>query len=360
MTSTMPIFSTGPSAALISLRHVIIADRTPFVVAVDAGGTHTRVGCFAVDGVLLGSATGPGGSPNHNHDGTEQVAATIGRAISSAGLDPAAALAVGAGVAGFGFGARPQDADGFLDLAGSGCPKVLVNDAVIAHRGALLGRPGVIVVAGTGSMILGITQSGEQIPSGSLEHYAGGARHLVFDAIRRILLGHAGGPDAALLTAVLDHWRVSSIGQLRRAIVDQAELDRNEVKRKYGELAPVITGAVDSSPLAAASVDALAVRTADGVRLLAPLIGTDPVPVVLIGSLATARGFADRFEGALIGEVAQGMGQEDPAITVVPAALDPLRGAALLAYELAGLPVDEALLAQLGSPGAVGTEPLPA
>jgi glucosamine kinase len=319
---------------------VIIADRIPYVVAVDAGGTHTRVGCFGLDGALLGSATGTGGSPSHNHDGTEQVTATIGRTITNAGLDPAAALAVSAGVAGFGLGGRSENADGFLDVPGGTCPKVLVNDAVIAHRGALLGRPGVIVVAGTGSMILGITESGEQIPSGSLEHYAGGARHLVFDAIRRILLGHSTESDDDLLARVLDHWQVSSIGQLRRAIVDQAELDRNEVKRKYGELAPVITAAVDDSPLAAASVGTLAVRTAAGVRLLAPLIGTDPVPVVLIGSLATARGFADRFEQAVVAE---------PTISVVPAALDPLRGAALMAYELAGVPVDTALLDQLGN-----------
>ncbi|WP_195908927.1 BadF/BadG/BcrA/BcrD ATPase family protein [Microlunatus sp. Gsoil 973] len=339
---------------------MITADRLPFVVAIDGGGTHTRVGCFGVDGTLLGAAFGGGGSPNHNHDAKEQVATTISGAISDGGLDPAAALAVGAGVAGFGFGARPQDAEAFLDLPGADCPKVLVNDAVIAHRGALLGRPGVIVVAGTGSMILGITKSGEQIPSGSLEHYAGGARHLVFDAIRRILLGQSEVHDGELLRAVLQHWQVTSIGELRRAIVDQAEIDRNEVKRKYGALAPVITDAVGSSPLAAASVGWLATRTADGVRLLGPLIGTDPVPVALIGSLATATGFADRFQGEIDSGVERETGRHDPMITVVPAALDPLRGAALMAYELAGLTVDDALIDRLGDGEDVRSQPLPA
>jgi glucosamine kinase len=196
----------------------------------------------------------------------------------------------------------------------------------------LLGRPGVIVVGGTGSMILGITDTGEQLESGRLEHYAGGARHLVFDAIQRILLGQGIDRDAALITAILDHWQVSTIDELRRRMVDQGELDRNEVKRKYGDLAPVITGAVESSPLAAAAVSALASRTAQGVRLLAPLIGTDPVPVALTGSVATATGFVDRFASAVR--------QQAPMITLVPAALDPLRGAALIAYEQIGWAID--------------------
>lgn len=331
------------------MRDVTSVVDLPYVVAIDAGGTHTRVGCFGPDGTLLGVAAGNGGSPNHNDDGAQQVSTTVRRAINGAGLDPAAALGVGAGVAGFGFGARALSADGFLDLPELACPKLLVNDAVIAHRGALLGRPGVIVVAGTGSMILGITDSGEQIPSGHLEHYAGGARHLVFDAVQQLLLGRAVEQDAELVAAVLDHWQVPTVAALRRRLVDQSEADRNEVKRKYGALAPIITGAVDRSPLAATAVSALATRTAEGVRLLAPLIGTDPVPVTLTGSLATSAGFVSRFDAAV--------GQEGPAITLVPAALDPLRGAALMAYELIGLTVDEALVNRLGTATA---RPVPA
>ncbi|WP_188894658.1 BadF/BadG/BcrA/BcrD ATPase family protein [Microlunatus endophyticus] len=303
-------------------------DRTPYVIAIDAGGTNTRVGCFGPDATLVGSAIGRGGSPNHNHDGAQQIGETVRRAIAGAGLDPATAQCVSAGVAGCGLGEREGDPDAFLDLPELACPKILVNDAVIAHRGALLGRPGVIVVGGTGSMILAITEAGEQIESGRLEHYAGGARHLVFDAMQRILLGRAGDQDVWLVDAILDHWQVATIGELRRRMVDQGGLDRNEVKRKYGDLAPLITGAADRSPLAAAAVATLATRTADGVRLLAPLIGTDPVAVALVGSVATANAFVDRFAAAVA--------PESPSIRIVPAALDPLRGAALMAYEQIG------------------------
>jgi glucosamine kinase len=49
------------------------------------------------------------------------------------------------------------------------CPRQVVNDAVIAHRGALAGAPGVIVVAGTGSMIAAITDDGTVLESGRVE-----------------------------------------------------------------------------------------------------------------------------------------------------------------------------------------------
>lgn len=325
------------------------ADPRPFVVAIDAGGTHTRVGCFGTEGALLGSAFGSGGGPNHNDDAAEQVSATVRRCVSGAGLDPAAAIGVAAGVAGFGFGERTDLLDSFLDLPDLPCPKLVVNDAVIAHRGALLGRPGVIVVAGTGSMILGITEAGVQIPSGRLEHYAGGARHLVFDALHRVLLGEAVAEDGELVRAILGYWEVATITELRQRLVEVATGDRQEVKRKYGALAPTITGAVDSSPLAADAVSSLATRTAEGVRLLAPLLGTDPVMVALAGSLAEAPGFVVRFEAAVR--------QEDPVIALVPAALDPLRGAALMAYDLTAVAVDEPLIARL-TDGAL--DPVPA
>jgi glucosamine kinase len=319
-----------------------------FVVAIDAGGTHTRVGCFGLDGSLLGSATGTGGGPNHNDDAAAQVSAAVGRAIAVANLDPADAAAVAAGVAGFGFGERADLAGSFLDLAGLSCPTMMVNDAVIAHRGALLGLPGVIIVAGTGSMILGITASGEQIPSGLLGHYAGGARHLVFDAMHRVLLDTAADDDADLIRLILEHWQVADVSDLRRRMVDLNEVDRNEVKRRYGALAPVVMSAADTSPLAAAAVAALAGRTADGVRLLAPLIGTDPVEVALAGSLATAPAFVRRLESQLC--------QDATKTRIVPPALDPLQGAAVIAYELAAVPVDDGMIARLRNPSGLAVE----
>jgi glucosamine kinase len=228
------------------------------------------------------------------------------------------------------------------------CPRQVVNDAVIAHRGALAGAPGVIVVAGTGSMIAAITDDGTVLESGRFQHYAGGARHLVYDVMHRILIGDHTDADLKLIGTVLAWWGARDIGELRGIVLGLGGKDYNDVKRRYGDLAPAITAAVDSSPLADAAVTRLAEKTAVGVRLLAPLISRDAVPVALAGALATSAEFADRITRFLAAT-------SEPTITVASAALDPLGGAALMALESVGVAVTTEVVRRLQvSTGASG------
>ena len=116
--------------------------------------------------------------------------------------------------------------------------------------------------------------------------------------------------------------------------------DYNDVKRRYGGLAPAITAAVDDSPLADAAVTRLAEKTAVGVRLLAPLISTSAVPVALAGALATSAEFADRITRLLTAS-------SEPSITIASAALDPLGGAALMALQSVGVAITPELVRRL-------------
>ncbi len=310
--------------------------RAGFVIAVDAGGTHTRVRCYGSDGALLSAATGAGGSPSHNHDAAENVADTVDRALVEGDLDPGDAIGFGAGLAGIGRAGSNQGgrtsawAEEHFALPSLRCPRRFVNDAVVAHRGALLGEPGVIVVAGTGSMILAITADGEEIESGQFQHYAGGARHLVFDLMHQILIGTTSTDDAPLVAQVLEHWGVDDLPALRRVILDLAELDHNDVKRRYGAVAPLITAAAETSPLADQAIRGLTDKTAHGVLVLAALVGTEPVPVAVTGALASDPAFTDRLGVSLCvpGAVYS---------KLVPPVLDSVGGAALLAYEVGGL-----------------------
>ncbi|SDS56741.1 BadF/BadG/BcrA/BcrD ATPase family protein [Microlunatus soli] len=317
-----------------------------FVIAVDAGGTHTRVGCFALDGSRLGGATGPGGSPNHNHDAAENVAATLADALRNGGLDSTEAVALLAGVAAFVNGRDNPWAESFIRSPGLCCPTKIVNDAVVAHAGALAGEPGVIVVAGTGSMIAAITEAGEMIESGDLQHYAGGARHLVFDAMHRVFTGQIGEADATLIGEILLYWKASDVDQLRRIVLDLRAQDRNDVKRRYGDLAPLITAAADTSPLADAALRTLTTKTAVGIALLAPLITGVRAPVALAGSLATAPTFVRRLDEDLTLLTAGG-DTSGQVIEIATTILDPVGGAALLALEIAGVPRSAELITQL-------------
>lgn len=313
-----------------------------YVVAVDAGGTRTRVGCFDLDGVLLAQHVGPGGSPNHNHGAAEHVRSAIAAAVTCGGLPVEGAVALTAGVAGYEIDAANGWIDTFFERATLICPRQVVNDAVIAHRGALAGAPGVIVVAGTGSMIAAITDDGTVLESGRFQHYAGGARHLVYDVMHRILMGDHTDADLKLIGTVLAWWGAQDVGELRAIVLGLDGQDYNDVKRRYGDLAPAITAAVDSSPLADAAVTRLAEKTAVGVRLLAPLISGDAVAVALAGALATSAEFADRITRFLAAT-------SEPSISVASAALDPLGGAALMALESVGVAITPELVRRLRS-----------
>ena len=317
------------------------APGTRFVIAVDSGGTSTRVACYDLHGALLSRADGPGGAAHHDDDAATNLAKTITTALHQGRLHPQDALALAVGVAGI---ARPgsnqgggsaQWAASFYPLPLLHCPKVFVNDAVTAHRGALLGQPGIVVVAGTGSMVLAIDEDGTEVESGQFEHYAGGARHLVFELVHQLLLGRATPADDPLLARVLAHWGVSDLSALRGALLAHAQVHPNEVKRRYGQLAPTVTALADTSPLADRALRTLTDATATGVLLLAPLAGPAPVPVALTGSLACDPAFATRLQHSL-----QVPGA--PRTRLVPATLGPLGGAALLAYQHAGTtPTDD-------------------
>jgi glucosamine kinase len=318
----------------------------PFVIAVDAGGTHTRVACYGLDGTRKGAASGRGGSPFHNTDASENVSETIARAILDGELDARDAVGLVAGLANISRSGSNQGdgnndwAQSFFVVPSLGCEPVVVNDAVVAHRGALLGRHGVMVVAGTGSMILAITEDGTEVESGQFEHYAGAARHLVFEAMQQILIGEAGPEDAELVLSVLDYWNVADIGALRSAVLRLAETDRLEVRRRYGRLAPTITSAAETSPLADRALRDLTEKTARGIRLLAPLVAADRVPVAVSGALATTPAFTSRLSDAL-GEL------RGPRAALVPPALDPLGGAALIALQGAGVEITDDLIDRL-------------
>lgn len=320
-----------------------------FVIAVDAGGTYTRVACFGLDGSLLSAGRGRGGSPTHNDDAAQNIGSALTEAFDSGGLDPRCAVGLAAGMAGIGrrgsnqgSGSNNDWAEQYYTLPSLHCPRSIVNDAVIAHRGALVGQPGVIVVAGTGSMILAITDDGREIESGQFEHYAGGARHLVFELMHRIFIGAYSDQDADLIGNVLTHWGARDIGDLRHNILLVGSTDRNDIKRRYGAFTPQVTAAVDTSPLADAALHALAEKTAHGVLILAPLIDREPVSVAVTGALASDPAFISRLNDALSPDSATGT----PTQIVTPV-LDPLGGAAILAYELAGVHIDEPLISQL-------------
>lgn len=215
---------------------------TACVVAVDAGGTHTRAACFALDGTLLDRAEGPAGAWHHHDDAAEHLRSTVHRALAGAGAEVSAVRALVAGAAGISSRGTDDGVGGdrsrewaarHLAVPELSCPQVFVNDAITAHRGALLGRPGIIVVAGTGSMVMAIAADGAEVENGQLAHYAGAARLLVLDAVHRVLAGRAVPADDAFVAALLEALGAVDVTALRRSALDLRE-GQHATTRRFG------------------------------------------------------------------------------------------------------------------------------
>lgn len=305
-----------------------------YVIGIDSGGSHTRVVCADLDGRVRGTGRGLGGSPTHNVDAKRHVRDAVRAAMDAAAAKPAAIVAMVSGMAGFDQESDQAWAAEFLDLDGLGCRAQAVNDAVVAQAGAFAGDPGIVAIAGTGSMILAVTDDGELIRNDRYSHYAGGARHLVFDLMARILIDEDTAADAALVAEIYRFWGVTDKPGLREKTRELAAADHNEAKHFYGRMAPLVTGAADFAPIAAAACDRLVRFTCVGIRLLAGHFTTPTVRVALLGGLARSTAFTGRVSAELAGVAPVGR------FHVADPELPPVAGAALLALQRAGVVVD--------------------
>ncbi len=294
------------------------------VIGIDSGGSTTRVACVDRHARVIGRATGAGGSPEHNSTSEAEVRSTLSRAIADAERAPADVVAVVAGMAGLNVEEDQRWAVEHTQLDGLTSRRTHVNDTVIAHVGAFLGKPGVLVVAGTGSMILGIDRDGRHYRNDHVHHYAGAARHLAYDAVHRIVLG--GDPDDELVPVALQHWQVAEVRALRAAI--EAPYESEVVKRAFGTFAPEITRRSGTSGLAREAIERLAERTSLGIRLVGHPLGETAIAWSATGAVASDRSFIDAVETDLA--------RSSAAYRFTPARLSPLGGAVLLAMRASG------------------------
>ncbi len=321
------------------MSHALPAEQ-PTVIGIDGGGTTTRVACVGLDGVLLGYSEAGGANPNHNVDAPANVRQAIQQALNQANRSAASVRVLIAGIAGLD---EPQDqawAHEATTIPGLTGIRIHRNDADIALAGALATRPGIIAIAGTGSNIVAITETGERIENDAFHHYAGGARHLAYDLVQQALLGAAIPSDETFMQALFAYLRVASIAQLRELLLAQRHHDYRDVKRLFGGLAPIITSFAEiGSPLALAACARAATGLANGIRLLGACFTQRPVEVALMGGLARS-GIISTQVGTILAAV-------PGAYLLVEPQLPPVHGAALLALRQAGISISAPLIASL-------------
>jgi N-acetylglucosamine kinase-like BadF-type ATPase len=271
----------GPAAIAGNLTLHDVASRLPGrILGIDVGGSGTRV-------ILLESGTvtvRPEGPPM-NALLTDGFAAQLSQIIEAAD-----ATAAGVGMAGVRQPGHARDLSEALTRQ-TGCPVHVTGDADSARAGAFLGAPGVVVIAGTGSMASGWNgeSSARAGGHGFLLGDEGGAYWIGRAAVRAALRWEDGmdGGSARIHQAV-----IQAVGQDLDALIGEVCTHPAE-RGRLTALAPVVTALAAEDPAART----IALRAAEHLADLAESIRRrlGPLPVAGAGRVFSAPVIWDRF-----------------------------------------------------------------
>jgi N-acetylglucosamine kinase-like BadF-type ATPase len=180
-------------------------DKALYIIGIEGGGTKTTAVLCALDGIILSEAQG--GPSNFQIVGVEQSARTILELIDtcchSVGCSASQIGAVVAGLAGAGRANDQQRMlSGLLDAAQQ--RDIVLNkveiesDARIALEGAFNGEPGIVIIAGTGSIVFGKDKNGKTYRAGGWGRKIGdeGSGYAIgmegFRAVAKLIDGRGG------------------------------------------------------------------------------------------------------------------------------------------------------------------------
>lgn len=316
-------------------------------LGIDGGGTSTRALLCDERGRVFGLGTG--GVANHLHAGWDGAAGSLRTAVhgafTAAGLAPAPCEAAFLGMAATASDAareRWREIALQLGLATDAAAIGVDHDIRIALAGGLAGRPGIALIAGTGSSCYGRTASGATWQAGgwgSILDDGGGGYWLGLRAVGAAIRAQDGrGPETELLGRVLERLGVSNLREIVAKLHD-GSLARHEMAR----LAEDVMACAAAGDSAARELLARgAAELAAMVRAVAQKLFADAAPeVVLAGSTATAAEFSPVIAAAVAREV--------PRARLAPAELPPVAGAALLALGLGGAKTTPETVLALGA-----------
>jgi N-acetylglucosamine kinase-like BadF-type ATPase len=193
------------------------------VVGVDGGGTKTHAVVLDADFSILGEGFSGASNPLRVGIANSCVAIreAVDKACEAAQLRRTDLIAAEVGLA----GARRKELSARMreSLLTLGIPEIfVVGDADIALYGATEGEPGLIVIAGTGSICCGINARGKTVCAGGWGPIAGdegAGSWIARRALRAIAHATDGrGPVTSLTDAASTYFHVSDANDLSTAI----------------------------------------------------------------------------------------------------------------------------------------------
>ena len=221
------------------------------VLGIDAGGTKTVCVLADAHGAIVAEARGPGA--NLHAAGELAVEKVLHELMEEAiGDREVVPAAICLGIAGVDRADEMQIVRAIMRRIGHKSRVLVVNDALIALVAGARDDPGIVIVAGTGSIVYGRSGAGEAARAGGWGHMIGdeGSGYWIGrEALAAVMRGADGrGPETALTDEILGHFGVADVSRLPRIVYDR-EMPRMSV----AELGPIVQAVASSG-------DAVALR----------------------------------------------------------------------------------------------------
>jgi N-acetylglucosamine kinase-like BadF-type ATPase len=218
-----------------------------WLVAVDGGQTATKALIARRDGAVL--AAGRGGPSDHFHGpgGVEKnrraIQEAVRSALSASGADPSDVASIGLGLTGAPAGEEQTPiVAGIVREILPAAIVTVVPDYVTNLAGASGGEPGVVLIAGGGSIGFGVTADGREALAGGFGYLLGDEGSAFDIGLRAISAACRAedrrGPETSLTTAVLEHFDIATMRAIPR-VVYRAGFAREQISL----LAPAVSEA---------------------------------------------------------------------------------------------------------------------
>ena len=139
-----------------------------YFLGIDGGGTKTHAVITDASCRVIGEGTSGASNPLRAglRDAVAHVECAVAEAAAAARVKPGQITSACAAIAGINHHIHYHTMKDALDHALGLDDLQLVTDARAALEGALDGRPGVVIIAGTGSIAMGVNAAGQQARSG--------------------------------------------------------------------------------------------------------------------------------------------------------------------------------------------------
>jgi len=314
---------------------------TAYFVGVDGGGTRTRLVILNEAGHVVGF--GHGGPSNYDDVGIDSACTSIAQALEQARTDLPSDAAFAAsffGVAGVTSDADREIVRGMAQRVGLTQNVHVDHDIRIALAGGLSGRPGIALIAGTGSSAFGVNAQGQSWRAGGWGHLIGdeGSSYwLGVQAMRAAVMAFDGRLGATLLQqSVLERLGVSHVDEILHRIYVQP-FTRAEV----ASLAPLVIDAAQAGDKQAQTLILQAVEDlADCVKAVADRLQMASPEICTVGGLLNA--------GAVFTEpLWAAVHRRLPNARVTLPEMPPVMGAALLALSQSNVPLSPQVIANM-------------